>query len=592
MKRLMKILCCFLIFTYIISLQAQIFAANNIQAVKPFSDVPKNNYAYSAINELRQLGVTDGIGNNRFGFGSLMTRGEFVTFLVRLMDWKQVTPVKGSFTDNQDKKKAWYSPVETALANGIISKDGIKFRPSENITNDEMAVMIVKSMGYGALAERLSYLNKPYADVTKNIGYVTIAKDTGIFNSKATWFNPSGKAFKEQAAVLLINLHHDLIRPLKDLNAFYAISSSSQQDKISDLSSVCFGWSELSFNESSGSIVINFSRNAAGLGNNDYYLPAGFTQRISTAGESGTTAMLMIQSSQDSKLTDPATGLKVGIPEYVLTKPEVYRKLITDIAASVKSISLGSETGSFDGVAIDIEGLKGTKLKQLFNVFLKELNAALDNENKKLFVAVQPLIHPKMSVSSMDGYDYAAIGSIADKVILMAHDYASTRLSQADMNRGFNITPLTPVEDVYYALEAITDVKSGVQDKSKIMLQISFDWTVWQKKDGKIINPTPASFSLENFIALLNSGIPISYQYSKDYGNPYLKYTDPKTGTENTVWYENTESVMDKIKLARLFGIQGISLWRLGSIPDYQPDDGRKLGMDIWQNILVELEKN
>lgn len=592
MKKIIQVLSCLLIFTYLLSINIHSFAEDNTQTVKPFSDVPKSSYAYSAINELRQLGVTDGIGNNRFGYGNLMTRGEFVTFLVKLRGWKQVTPEKGSFTDNQDKKKAWYSPVETALANGIISKDGGKFRPSENITREEMAVMIVKSMDYGALAERLSYLSKPFTDVSTNIGYVAIAKDTGIVNNKATLFNPSGKALKEQAAVMLVNMHHDLLRPIKDLNAFYAISSSSQADKISNLSSVCFGWSNLSYNQSSGSIILNSSRNAAGLGENDYYLPAGFTQRISAANESGATAMLMVQSSQDSKLTDPATGLRVGIPEYVLTKPDVYRKLIADIVASVKSTTLGSETGSFDGVTIDIEGLKGTKLKQLFNVFLTELNTALDKEEKKLFVAVQPLIHPARSASSMDGYDYAAIGLIADKVILMAHDYASTNLSQADMNRGFNITPLTPIEDVYYALEAITDVKNGVQDKSKIMLQISFDWTVWQKKDGKIVNPKPLSFNLENFLTLLNSGTPISYQYSKDYGNPYLKYTDLKTGTENTVWYENTESVMDKIKLAELFGIQGISLWRLGTIPDYQPEDGRKLGMDIWQNILSELEKN
>ncbi len=592
MKKFLKVMSLFLIFTYIISLQTQIFAANNVQEVKSFSDVPKNSYAYSAINELRQLGITDGIGSNRFGFGSLMTRGEFVTFLVKLKGWKQITPAKGSFTDNMDKKKSWYSPVETALANGIISKDGGKFRPAENITREEMIVMIVKSMGYGTLAETLYYLNKPFTDVTKNIGYVTIAKDTGIVNNKTTLFNPSGKVLKEQAAIMLINLYNNIVRPLKELNAFYAINSSSQQDKISNLSSVCFGWNKLSVDQSTGSILLNTSRKTSDSVYNEYYLPSGFTQRLLSARESGAAAMLMVQATQDTKVTDPATGLKIGMSEYILTKPEVYRKLITDIVSSVKSSTLGSETGSFDGVAIDIEGLKGTKLKQLFNNFLKELKTALDQENEKLFVAVQPLIHPKMSASCKDGYDYATIGSIADKVILMAHDYAATSLTQADMARGFDVTPLTPVEDVYYALEAITDPKNGVQDKSKIMLQISFDWTVWQEKNGKIIKSTPETFKYENFIALLNSSTKISYLYSQKYGNPYLKYTDAKTGIENTVWYENTTSVMDKIKLARLFGIQGISLWRLGTIPDYQPDDGRKLGMDIWQNILLELENN
>lgn len=589
LKKTVKLISIFLTFIFILMLFVPVFAITSTSDVKAFSDVPKGSYAYDAINELRRLGVTNGIGNNRFGYGNLMTRGEFITFLVKLMGWKPVTPARGSFSDNQDRKKSYYSSVETALAKGIISKAGGKFRPASAITREEITVMIVKSMGYGTLAERLTYLGKPYSDVTGNIGYITIAKDTGITNKKSTLFNPSGKVFKEEAAIMLINMYNGLTRPLKDLNAFYAISSSSQQDKISSLTSVCFGWCRLSFNEASDSVVINTSRNA--LGYNEYYLPAGFTQRLSAAKQAGIPAMLMIQSSQDSKIKDPATGIQIGLPEYVLTRPEVYRKLISDMVSMVQSTTLGSETGSFDGITIDIEGLKGSELKQCFNNFLKELKASLDKEGKKLYVAVNPLMHPKFG-SSYDGYDYAAIGKLADKVILMAHDYEAKKLTQADMARGFDITPLTPVEDIYYALKSITDPKTGVQDKSRIMLQISFNWAVWEKKDGKIINDVPDSFSLENFIALLNSGTPITYQYSAAYANPCLKYEDTLKGTYNTVWYENTQSVMDKIKLARLFGVQGISLWRLGLIPDYQPAGGSNFEMDVWQNILREMGKN
>jgi spore germination protein YaaH len=48
---------------------------------------------------------------------------------------------------------------------------------------------------------------------------------------------------------------------------------------------------------------------------------------------------------------------------------------------------------------------------------------------------------------------------------------------------------------------------------------------------------------------------------------------------------------LGKIQLARLFGIQGISLWRLGQIPDYNPSGKDAHEMDIWQNILDEMEK-
>lgn len=309
--------------------------------------------------------------------------------------------------------------------------------------------------------------------------------------------------------------------------------------------------------------------------------------------------MLMVYSSQDEKIQHPTSGQKIGIPEYLLTNQEAYQKVISDIIAYVKNPSNEGEIGSpFDGVVIDFENLRGETLKQSFNAFLKELDVALELENKKLFVAVHPLYHPKRSSSSIDGYDYRTIGSLADKVILMAHDYNAKRLSKTEMASGFSITPLTPIEDVYYALQCITDYNTGVQDKSRIMLQISFDWAVWKKKDGKIINSTPAKFNLENFKKLLQSNQSIEYNYSKVNENPFIKYIEADTGNENTVWYENSQSVMEKVRLAKLFDIQGISLWRLGQIPDVssvgeETDasvDGQDYKMDVWQKLLNEME--
>jgi len=554
-----------------------------------FSDVPRDSYAFDAIHRLKSLGITNGIGNNKFGYGKILTRGEFVTFLARIMGWELISPPKGSFTDNHDKGKFYYSPVETAVALGVVSKDEEFFRPNDAITREEAAVMAVNCLGLGKLAERISYLPTPFSDVTRNKGYITIAKDLGIFNGTSkTKFSPDGYALREQVAAILTRLIDAVDRKITELNAFYAIKSSPQKDMINSLTYVCFGWSKLSFDESSGNIVLNTSRTA--LGYNDYYLPEGFSQRLESARQAGVATLLMVQALQDEKIKDPETGISTGLAEYVLTHPGVYRKVIDEIISALNHVELGDEQGFFDGVAIDFEGLKGEKLRGCFNDFLKELKTALDQEGKKLFVAVHPLIHPKVSPSSFDGYDYRTIGDLADRVILMAHDYDAKRLTEAEMARGVTETPLTPIENVYYALRAITDPDTGVSDKGKIMLQISFDWKVWNKKDGKTLNSTAKAYNLENFINLLNSGKDITYGYSEIYENPYLTYTDAETGIESIVWYENRSSVMAKINLAKLFGIRGISLWRLGQIPDYVPDDGRDLGMDVWQNILKEME--
>lgn len=594
LKKNINLVCFFVLFSMVVSLSAFSYAqyiSNNQDAgdrMQPFSDVPENSYAYEPIHRLRRMGVTNGIGSNMFGYGRTISRGEFITLLVNLLGFDGEVPELGSFSDNRNPKKFYYKPVEIALEHDIISNETGVFRPNDPITRQEAAVMIVNGLGYADLAGRLGYFDSPFEDVSEYIGHITIARDFGIV-SRAASFNPDGQLKREEAAAMLVRMLDVTERKISGLNAFYAKSSSSQSGKIPDLTSVCFGWSSLGYDGSSGNIVLNMSRTA--LGQNDYYLPTGFSSRLETAQNAGVPAFLMVYADQSSGIKDPVTGDVYGLPEYVFSNPAVSEKVISEITDALDGVSLGSETGSFDGVVIDFEGLKGESAKKGLNEFLRKLKEKLEPKGKKLLVAVHPLIHPKRSASSMDGYDYRTIGEFADKVILMAHDYDAKRLTKSETERGVTLTPLTPIEDVYYALQAITDPVTGVQDKSKIMLQISFDWTVWKKQNGKTLNQVPLKYNLENFMKLLDSGREISFFYHEDYENPYLKYTDSETGIEYTVWYEDKRSVLAKVKLARYFGIEGISLWRLGSIPDREDPGQNSPYMDVWQSILAEIAR-
>lgn len=36
------------------------------------------------------------------------------------------------------------------------------------------------------------------------------------------------------------------------------------------------------------------------------------------------------------------------------------------------------------------------------------------------------------------------------------------------------------------------------------------------------------------------------------------------------IWYENETSIKAKVEVAKQLGIKGISVWRLGTIPDFE----------------------
>jgi spore germination protein YaaH len=546
-----------------------------------FIDVPVGNWADKLIHEARNINLTQGIGKNLFGYGLTVTRAEFVKFLVSLMDWNLVNPQKGSFIDNQNSKKWYYSYIETALQEGAITNAESRFRPEDNITREEMAVMIVRSLGYDGLARQLQFMEKPFYDVKDNTGYITIVKDFGIVTGKGNnIFDPYGTAKREEAVAMLMRLHSKLNQPLDELHAFYAINSNPQRDMINRLTSVSFGWSRLQYEPSEKRVILNTTTKNG----NEFYIPDGFSERVKQAKQKNISTQLMVFASQENRVIDEENNINMGLVEYILSTPEIRRQVISDIVKAVNSLEKENEKAAFDGVVIDFECMKGAELAYRLNSFLAELKKELGN--KKLYVAVHP---KRMSeFDYYDGYDYRLIGEIADKIILMAHDYGAATLSERDMESGYNDTPLAPINEVYYALKAITDKSSGVSDLKKVWLQISFDSLQWQKKDGKIINRDAFRPNYESIRNRLLKDCAINYHDIFKY--PWATYYNDTEGVHNIIWYEDSRSVLDKINLARMFGINGISLWRLGNIPAFEETGEKEIYLDVWQKIL-ELSK-
>ncbi|MDR1913856.1 MAG: S-layer homology domain-containing protein [Clostridiales bacterium] len=507
-----------------------------------FSDVPAGHWAHSDIMTLKKLDVTQGLGNNEFGMGRTITRAEFVTFLTKLFGWS---------TRATKDNESWYSIfVESATSAGAVTaSEADNFRPNSPITREEMAIMLVRSMGYDSLARELNTLPTPFADVSSNIGYITIAKDFGVISGMtADTFEPSATATREQGASMMVRLYNKLSSientEIEPLNLFYAIKSADQQKLISMGDSVCFGWSRVEWSQ-------GVSLNQTSGNKNEYARPSGATALLDSVRAQGKRALLMV--TVENKYVSNGNKGDVVLVEYLLSSESLRRQLVNQIAAAA---------ADFDGVAIDFENLKGEQSRVSFLSFLSELKSTLAQKSKFIAVAVQPARYRQ---EYYDGYDFKAIGKVANQIILMAHDYNSKRLTDSEMESGFNITPLSPINEVYYALKAITDPNFGVEDHSKILLQISFSSAQWKTTNGSITNKTPFQPSYDAIKERITKGA--KQEYSEKYEAPYITFFNEEDNSDNIVWYENNKSVQAKITLARLLGIKGVSVWRLGIIP-------------------------
>ena len=173
-----------------------------------YSDVPDKNWASQSIAQCKQYNLLQGIGNGKFGLGQKMTRAAYAAALCRLMGWKSVTPEKGSFTDNQDTKRWYYSAIETASEHEVFSGHSTECRPNDPITREEMAAMTIRALGYSTLSGVVQD-ECPFTDTKTNRGYITLAWRMGLVEGMtAASFDPKSDATREQAAAVLLRAHN------------------------------------------------------------------------------------------------------------------------------------------------------------------------------------------------------------------------------------------------------------------------------------------------------------------------------------------------------------------------------------------------
>lgn len=472
-------------------------------AATRFSDVPADHWAAAEIAEAVDAGLIQGRGDGSFGLGQPMTRASFVTVLGRLMGWKTVTPDEPTFTD-VGPEDWFYGAVETACANGAVLSQSDTFRPADAVTREEMASILVRCLGYETLSGLALDLPTTFQDLTTNAGYIAVAYDLGLMNGySATTFGPDDPASREEAAVVLMRLH----------------------DRLGDalpaaVSGVWAGGSD------SGAALTD-------AGKLDAAAVPGL--RITKGGQTDLTDDGTVQSVTD-------TGARALF--HVEYDAEALPEAAQAESAAAQLLSAAADAGC-QGVLLDCADADGAH-KAAYTALAQALKGAME-EGWVLYVTAQA---PVWQGESPQGYDYAALGKCADRLVIQVGAYE-------EMVGGFPTTPPEPLEEVYYALCKLTEQVSP----EKLSLSLTTTAAAWVDS-GKGYQPG-GELPVQELEALLEDG---QTYYSERYQAAYG--LSEERGRTTAVWYLNADAAAERVQLARLLGVTHVTLSDAASVSE------------------------
>lgn len=197
-----------------------------------FPDVSPAIPAYDAINFLSGAGIISGYSDGNFGPGDTLKRAQATKMLVL---WKELPQVTGKSTF-PDVDSTYRGYVEAAVAQGWITgfSDG-RFRPYSTLTRQQMAIIMVRVMGWEqeALAlsqEQVMQVLSAFSD-WKTISqgarrYVAMAVSRGLFGGSNGCYMPAEGITRAQFCLVVMRAELSLRAGVKGVR-----SSADYPDK-------------------------------------------------------------------------------------------------------------------------------------------------------------------------------------------------------------------------------------------------------------------------------------------------------------------------------------------------------------------------
>lgn len=365
-----------------------------------FTDVSADHWAAEAISRCVTQGWFQGQSADTFGVGQPMTRGAFAVVLSRFFGWESTDDCYQIFSDVSEN--AWYEPaLRACYEHGAVTRQTADFRPADAITREELAVMLVRALGYSSVAGLLSEDDLPFTDVTTNRGYITLAYEMGLVNGmSSSLFMPERAATREQAAVMLSRLY-DKLHPAGQ----ETIAIVRAGEALPDFT---------------GCTTVVLMAGTLSGGQQARFAASGHAEEREQAAEAARAAGCKVLLG----VSGQATALKAGA------------------SGAVPLIQALNGSG-YDGIYLDIT-LREWSDNGRLAVLAQSLRNALSG--KLLYVEADAPVRGKTAP------DYTALGKAADRIVL--------RVS-ACVDTDAGVSAMEPLESICYGLDVLNDQVSA-----------------------------------------------------------------------------------------------------------------------------------
>ena len=171
-----------------------------------FTDM-SGHWAKSSVDTLVNKGVLQGKEVDKFCPDDFVTREEFVTMIVKAFDLKS----EGTSKFNDVSQDRWSYPyVLVANALGIVMGNNNMFMPINNITRQDMAVIIYRTLQYQGFEPVRGNVDVLFSDYDKISDYaknsVTMLYYSNLISGDGENFNPHSNATRAEAAQMIYNV--------------------------------------------------------------------------------------------------------------------------------------------------------------------------------------------------------------------------------------------------------------------------------------------------------------------------------------------------------------------------------------------------